>query len=75
MSNSVDKINVFLRHLNAGDLPMADLLRLKAEAFEASAADARGWGDVAHAEALESAARHARDAIASEVASRAGYTD
>lgn len=63
MSEGVDRINEFLRHATANDLPLNDLLRLKAEAFEACAVDARSWGDVSHAEALEAAAVHAREAI------------
>ena len=64
MSEGVDRINEFLRHAVANDLPLDELLRLKAEAFEASAVDARSWGDVSHAEALEAAALHAREAMA-----------
>lgn len=60
--SAVEKINVFLGHLERRDLPTEELLRLKAEAFEACAVDAREWGDTRHAEACESAARHARDA-------------
>lgn len=59
----VDRLNEFLRHAAANDLPIDELLRLKAEAFEACAVDARSWGDVSHAEALEAAAVHAREAI------------
>lgn len=59
----VDRLNEFLRHAAANDLPLDELLLLKAKAFEACAADARAWGDTPHAEALEVAAAHAREAI------------
>jgi hypothetical protein len=63
MSDGIDRLNLFLSHLNAGDLSTEELLKLKAEAFEACAVDAREWGDDRHAGRLEEAGRRTRTAL------------
>lgn len=68
--DAVGKINLFLRHAADRDLPLDDLLILKAEAFEQSAIEADERGDVEHASACRSAAQHAR--AATEIGSRDG---
>lgn len=66
----VEAMNDFLRHAAAKDLPLAELLDLKAHAFEVCAEDSRRRGDDTLADAEETAATHARNAAATERAGR-----
>jgi hypothetical protein len=65
---AIDKLNLFLRHLNARDIPVDQLLVLKAEAFEACAARSRQLGDHGLADAED---KYAADAWLAVTAARA----
>jgi hypothetical protein len=66
--SAITKLNRFLRHLNARDIPVDELLVLKAEAFEACAARSCQLGDHGLAEAEE---KYAADAWLAVRAARA----
>jgi hypothetical protein len=56
----IRKMNTFLEHLAAKDLPSRDLFGLKAEAFCALAVDARNAGDAGLEDECYEVARRAR---------------
>lgn len=64
--SGITKLNEFLAHAKAKDLPLAVLLDLKADAFEACAIDSDARGDHDQADAERTAAVHARNAAATE---------
>lgn len=66
MGDGIAKMNDFLRHAAAKDLPLHELLDLKVDAFEACAADSLARGDRVLADAELAAAEHARNAAETE---------